>query len=497
MRFSYSIRLVILLLGGCLITVAQNDSQTAQATAQADQGSAPAPAPAFGQNAPILSPENPPISGIDEPRLDLRRALRSFVSGGLGVSESGDSNPNNQLGNTSGFKSVTHVIGVGDLQRFWPKSDLLAEYVGGGAFYTSGAYDVRQLQAVGLEGVTRWRTGQVTIRDSLNYLPEGSFQAGGFGGGLGLNLAEGGSSGLPGGGIPGEHGGQQFTSFGLVPRLSNLTLADIVQSLSPRSAVTLAGSFSFSHFLEQQDVLYNSQQTTLEGGYSYMVNRRDQVGAVVAFQQFRFPQSPNGTIDTYVLNLRWGRTISGRMSLLASAGPQYTSIYQPSALCVPGSQPPICLVQSSQETHVGLSARVSLRYQFPRAAVSMNYEKFTSSGSGIFAGSDTQLARASFSRPLTRTWELLADMGYAHETRLAFGFKGFPGKTSNSGFIGATLRKHIGRSFDAFAAYHFNETALDTPDTALCGTGFGCGRISSRNVATIGMDWHTRPIRIE
>ena len=496
MKFSYSIRLVVLLLGGCLIAVAQNDSQTAEGTAQTDQGSAPAPAPAFGQNAPILSPENPPVSGIDEPRLDLRRALRSYVSGGLGVSESGDSNPDNQLGSTSGLKSVTRVVGVGDLQRFWPKSDLLAEYLGGAGFYSSGLNDVRQLQAVGLEGVTRWRTGQVTIRDSFNFLPEGSFQAGGFGGGLGMNLAKGGSSGIAGGGIPGAHlfGGQDFTSFGLVPRISNVTIGDIVQSLSPRSAVTLAGGFSFSHFLEEQNVLFNSQQTTFEGGYSYMVNRRDQIGGVVAFQEFRFPQSPDGKIDAYVFNLRWGRTITGRMSLLFSAGPQYTSIYQPNQLCVPGSQPPICLVPSSQERHLGLSARARLRYELPRAAISINYEKFTSSGSGVFAGSDTQLVRAGLSRPLARTWELLVDTGYAHESRLGAALQGFPGKTSNSGFIGTTLRKHIGRNFDAFAAYHFNETALDSP---FCDRAFGCGRISSRNVATIGVDWHTRPVRIE
>jgi len=482
MRFSYSIRLLAVILGAGLTLAAQNDSQNDQ-----DQGTAPTPAPAFGQNAPILSPENPPISGIDEPRLDLRRALRSYVSAGFGVSETGDTNPNNTLGNATVLRSVTRVAGAADLQRFWSKSDLFAEYLGGGGFYERGISDTRQLHAVGLMGVTRWRTGQAAIRDSFSYLPEGSFEAGGFGGGVGLDLAKSGGLGIPGGGIPGLRlfGGNQFSSFGLIPRVSNRMVGDIVQSLSPRSAVTLAGGYSFSHFLEDQDILFNSQQLTIEGGYSYMLNRRDQVAAVVAFQEFRFPQSSDGKIDAYAMNARWARTLTGRMRIMVSAGPQYTSIYQQA---IP------FLVGSSQDRHLGLSARASLTYALPRSRLSANYEKFTTEGSGIFAGASTQLARATWARSLTRSWEMLLDTGYAHEERLGFASKGFGGKTSNTGFVGAALRRHLGRSWGAFAEYRFNETGLDAP---FCNNVSGCGRISTRNRLTIGVDWHTRPYRIE
>jgi len=184
------IRLALLVFGMCICAGAQTTSQPQTETT---------PAPAFGQNAPVLNPENPPVSGLDEPGLDLHTATRSFISPALQVSESGDTNGANKLGGTA-LESVTRVLGAFDLQQFWPRSDLFLEYLGGGAFY-SNPYRVKQLQAAGLEAVTRWRTGQVTLRDSFTYLPDGSFSVGTFGGVPGFGLATGGGTN---GGLPGQ-----------------------------------------------------------------------------------------------------------------------------------------------------------------------------------------------------------------------------------------------------------------------------------------------------
>ena len=121
-----TIRWALLVLGMSVCATAQNSSQPQPETT---------PAPAFGQNAPVLNPENPPVSGLDEPSLELHTASRSFVSPALQVSEAADTNAGNQFGNT-GLESVTRVLGAFDLQQFWPKSDLFLEYLGGGAFYS-------------------------------------------------------------------------------------------------------------------------------------------------------------------------------------------------------------------------------------------------------------------------------------------------------------------------------------------------------------------------
>src|SRR5258708_35572850 len=222
------IGLAVLVFGMSIGVAAQNNSQSQPETA--------APAPAFGQSAPVLNPENPPVSGLDEPGLDLHTATRSFVSPALQVSESADTNGGNRIGST-GLQSVTHVLGALDLQQFWPKSDLFLEYLGGGAFYSS-PYEAKQLQAVGLEGVTRWRTGQVTLRDSFSYLPDGSFQVG-YGGDPGLGLISGGlGTGGPGGGLPGmQQSNGSFGSVGNIPRLANSAILDAVQAINPVSAI--------------------------------------------------------------------------------------------------------------------------------------------------------------------------------------------------------------------------------------------------------------------
>ncbi|HXZ30741.1 MAG TPA: hypothetical protein VEH30_00550, partial [Terriglobales bacterium] len=136
-----TIRLALLVFAMSVCAAAQNNSQPP--SGQSPSGTTPAPA--FGQNSPVLNPENPPVSGLDEPALNLRTATRSFISPALQVGEGADTNGQDRFGNTQ-VQSTTSVLGALDLQQFWPKSDLFLEYLGGGAFY-SNPYYVRQLQA--------------------------------------------------------------------------------------------------------------------------------------------------------------------------------------------------------------------------------------------------------------------------------------------------------------------------------------------------------------
>jgi hypothetical protein len=472
-----TIWVVLAVLGISLFTAGQDDPGSQRTE----------PVPALGQTAPVLNPDNPPVSGVDEAGLEMRSGSRSFISTGLSVSETGDSNASNEVSHQT-ISSVTHLLGALDVQRFYTKTDFFLEYLGGGAFYSNAARQASQLHALGFMGVTRWRTGRLTLRDSFSYLPEGSFSVGAFGGvpGLGIATSGGASGGLAG--LPGSHffGNGQFGSVGLTPRLSNSVLVDAVQSLTPRSAFTVVGGFSNAHFFDNTEQLINSDRELVEAGYSYMLNRHDQVGAVYGFMQFRFPQDVGGQIDAHIANLRWGHTISGRMSFIVGAGPQYIVIEIPAQ---PGSP-------ASSVTRWSANGRAVLRYRFPRTSVALTYEKFVSAGSGFFAGSDTQAARLGAIRPIGHTWELYGDLGYSHNRRLqAPGLFGIPGNAFDNGFIRVLLRKHLGRTYSVFTAYRFNDLSSDN---SLCNTISGvCGRVSQRHSATIGVEWHPRPTRID
>lgn len=464
--------MLLAFLGISLVAAAQNDS-TPERTG---------PAPALGQTAPVLNPDNPPISSLDEAGLEMRSASRSFISYGLSASETADTNASNEP-NPRALSSVTHLLGALDFQRFYAKTDLFGEYVGGGAFYSNATRDFSQLHAFGFMGITRWRSGRLTLRDSFSYLPEGSFSVGAFGGEPGLGIATGGgASGLAGGGLPGSHffGNGQFGSVGLTPRLSNSAFADVVQSLTPRSAVTVAVGFTNAHFFDNTDILINSDKVVVQVGYSYMLGRRDQVGAIYGFQQFRFPQDAGGQIDAQIANIRWSHTLSGKMTLIAGIGPQRVVIQDPFLGTV---------------TRWSANGRAVLRYRFTRTSIAATYEKFTSEGSGFFAGSDTQAARLGITRPLARTWEIYLDFGYSHNKRLqSLGGQGEPGNTFDHGFARVLLRKHLGREYSAFAAYRFNELNFNAP---VCVDGNNCGRNTQRNMATIGVEWHPRPSRLD
>jgi hypothetical protein len=456
-----------------LLSLCLSIGAAAQSTSQPDT----APPPAFGQSAPILNPENPPVSGIDEPSLELHTATRSFISPGLQVSETADSNASNSL-NTSDVASISRVLGSLDLQQFWQKSDLFLEYVGGGAFY-SNPYYVRQMHDAGMEAVTRWRTGQVTLRDAFSYLPDGSFNVG-FGGVPGFGIATGASLGGLGS-VPGERLNNE--AGGNTPRLANNAILDVVQAINPVSAITMVGAFGNAHFYDPTHTLLNSDQITAQGGYSHLLNRHDQLGVVYAFQLFQFPQNSGGQIFNHVVNLRWSHSISGRLSFLGGIGPQYTDVQN--------GIPEI--------KHWSVSGRAQLRYKFAHSSMVASYEKFTSAGSGLFAGADTQVARIGYTRPLGRTWEFYGDMGYSHNKKLQDSSLGSSAGSFDDGSAIAVFRKHIGRSYEFFTAYRFSELAFDqttcVPNGVLTGTT--CGRFSQRHSGTIGVQWHPTPTRIE
>jgi len=484
-----TIQLALLMVSVATWAVAQDNSQ--------QQGAAPAPA--FGQNAPVLNPENPPLSGIDEPGLELKTAGRSFISPAILVSETADSNENNQLG-ASAVHPVEHVLGALDLQKFWSKSDLFLEYLGGGAFQTVPTYQAKQLEAVGFEGVTRWRTGYVELRDSFSYIPDGSFSTGAAGGIPGLGIALGGlGTGEAGGGLPGilNFNNAGVEVVGQVPRIANTAIGSVIQAISPRSAVTVLGAFANTHYFDpkncsgplslQTNCLLNSDQTTAEVGYSHLLSRRDQIAGVYAFQIFRFPYPDGGEMYNNAFNVRWSHTITGRMQLILGVGPQYTD-----------------LRFGNRSTQWSVSGRAILRYQFEHSSLVASWEKFTSAGSGYFAGANTQAAQLAYSRALGRTYRLNLVASYSHDDSLqslqSVPFLTATSATSyNSGTATASLRKHIGRTYDLFTSFGFNEVEFNAANTTNCGSpnGIGCGSIARRYTGSIGLEWHPKATRIE
>jgi hypothetical protein len=227
----------------------------------------------------------------------------------------------------------------------------------------------------------------------------------------------------------------------------------------------------------------NSRQIAAQGGYTYQINRSDQIGLLYGYQQFKYPTILSGDITTNLVNAVYGHRISGRLDLTLGGGPQFTKINS---------------VIFGNNTRVSASGRASLRYRFPKTSVGFYYDHYNTSGSGFFVGANTDTVRLSASRPVTKNWLGTADFGYTRSSRLVpiviLLSPANNAQTYAYFYGGVSVHRQLGRDFSVFGSYQFNDVSFDQ---SFCGTTVNCSRAFRRNVAVIGLDWHPHPIRLD
>ncbi len=379
----------------------------------------------------------------------------------------------------------------------WSHYDLALDYVGGLGYYSAEGLGFHNVEQFDVDQKITWKRGELGLRDSFSYMPEGSF-GGSYGSedGLGQGL---------GGGVPGTFwGGTAFGSLGQVPRIMNLSLADVTEYLSPKSSVTAAVGYGFVHYTGNTDVqgisFLGSTQLSAQGGYDHVLGPHDQIAILYGYQQFGFSVS-GYSFHSNIAQLMWGHRISGRMDFVAGAGPQFTGLSQ----------------EGSTTNQISVAGKAAFRYRFPKTMLSLSFQRFNTSGSGFFTGAETENAVLSASRPLSRVWSLTTDLGYAHNRRevplspqqqitcefAALSSTICPGVIANTfdyGYAGVAVHRMLGRSFHLFASYQFNQLWFDPSFCGVTVTGASlapCNRTSNRQVGTIGIDWIPRPTRLD
>jgi hypothetical protein len=482
----------------CALSAAYaQDSSAPPPTEPASQSAPQEPTPAYGQeNAPPPISENPPLSGLDTPSLEPHAAPLSYLQPGATFSESADSNAGNAVGG-SGFTSVSRGLGSVTLKRLWSNYDLALDYIGGVGYYSLRGQGLKSLQQMDLDQKITWKRGQLSVRDSFSYLPEGNF--GGAYGSMGSQgIASLGSTAF---GM--FSNGASLGTLGLAPRIVNVSIADISENLTPKSSITAAGGYGFTHFYGNNFAtggpFIGSSQTSAQGGYNRLLSSHTQIALVYGYQAFDF--TVQGTaFHSNIIQGMYGHRISGRMDLVLGAGPQFTRINEFGLF---------------HTTKIGVAAQARLRYKFTKTSMDLQYQRFETSGSGLFLGAQSDIVRLSAERPLSRVWGSFLDIGYAHNDRLQNLSQpqlntcvtqgqpnpnnlppcpGVDANTYSSGFAGAGVHRAFGREFHGFVSYQFNELAFDH---SYCGGLTACSRISNRNVVTFGLDWTPRPIRID
>jgi hypothetical protein len=419
------------------------------------------------------------------------------------LSESVNSTTSGLNSKISGVDESARGLGSLDLQKIWKKSQLGLDYVAGGTIYQghiTQAHVSNKYQTHTLALVQRllWRTGQLAFRDSFDYLPEGSFGFGSFGGSGGFGSALGGggtnggaATGLGGGGITGGNSGSGtpgvgIGSVGIQPRIDNTSTIDLTQSFSPRSTATAAVSYDYSDFLKNAQsslLLINSQMSSAQVGYDYSLTRHDQLSVTYAYQSFHFPRAGVGNVESNQWHFLYGHRISGRLNLVIGGGPQLIIFHSPGV---------------SVPSKITGSGRAQLSYQLSsRTSFQISYMHYTSAGSGFFAGANTDLVNGSVNRLFGRNWTVATNVGYSRNSQLQTSALG--ASTANTYkylYAGSSVRRQLGRYFGAFVSYQYSDIKFNT-GAVVCTIPGTCGNSSGQQVGLVGIDWHPHPFRLD
>jgi hypothetical protein len=260
-----------------------------------------------------------------------------------------------------------------------------------------------------------------------------------------------------------------------------------------------------------------SSQVSAQLGYNRTLTSRSQIAVDYGYQGFNF-SIIGAAFHSHVVQGLYGHRISGRMDLLIGAGPQITFIDTQSAVCSESIVTPYyCQIfggtlipTTIKNTKLGVAAQGRLRYRFPKTSLDLEFQRFETSGSGLFAGAQSNIVSLNAHRPLSRTLTGFVDIGYSTNGMLQplseqqlVACTTQPSQSVcpandatayNYAFAGGGLQRALGRKFHAYVSYQFNELAFDH---SFCQGSGACNHISSQSVATVGLDWTPRPIRID
>lgn len=469
-------------------------------------GAAPA---ATGLDTTAQQSENPPLSGLDEPSFEPKFVARSYLVPKVQVSESVDSNGSGGSSSNHPISTATRGLGSVMLQKLWKTHPLDLDYVGGVDWYHTQTAKTYQLHSGDADQSFLWRTGKLSLRDSFTYLPEGTFGANSFGGVGGF------AGGLPTGGIGGggsaAFGNGQFGSLGFQPRITNMSIVDITQYLSPRNSLVLAGGYGWTDFLNNPQGYTNSQMTVGDLGFSRLLSKQDQLAVQYSYQQFHFPRTGSGTFNAHDWQAVYGHRISGKLDFRVGGGPQWLRLNQCETQApvfvgnvltgftqVPCSSTPSGFpVTTVTRSYWTWSAQAAMNYRASaRSSMQLNYSHGINPGSGIFSGAETDSVRFSFNHSLTRRWSALTDVGYSRSSQVLSGSSSLTSGAHSYSYwyTGGALRYQLGKQWGAFASYQYDDFQFGS--SFQC-SGPSCSRGYGRHVGLIGLDWTPRPIRLD
>lgn len=371
----------------------------------------------------------------------------------------------------SGFSQPAafyYLLATLDLNHASDRSELLLHYTGGGMF---SSYLNSAIQEVQFTYRFKWQRWTLLVGDDASYLSESPF---GFGGVGGLGLLTGDSPFGPGGPLSSILGPNQTIPTIIVPRLSNTAVAQIEYKVSPRASWTASGSYGTLNFLGVD--YFNSAETLFQTGYNYSLNPLSSIAVIYRFDDFRFTKFAQ-SIQNHVMQLAYGRNVTGRLSWHVAAGPSVVMLR--GALTGYGNK-------------VSWAVDSSLSYKMDRGALQFSYDHLVTGGSGVLVGAQTGQFQATLVRTLSPRWQGTASLGYASNGSLLPPGATLENENYNSWYAVVRLDHQFRPGTSLFVSY---EAQLEAASPGGCSTPT-CGASSVAHEFSVGFNFGLRPISL-
>jgi hypothetical protein len=429
--------------------------------AQLDTRVSPAP---VEQQSKLAEPQvkwiGAPLSGFLSETLgsNLKEGLESTVA----VSESA----NNQPALNSGVDEVGAVTGTMSLHHEWARASVLMQYAAGANLYVKNSQLDNQFHQFAMTEAFRVQRWNLSLSEQYGYLPQSSF---------GFDPAH-----VIGGGVASDGGASPGVNLFLPLNIIERTIATQASAqyvLGARSSITLSGSFNDLHFsgISPGLNLADSQMFGAGAQYTLAINGKNSIGAGYNFSQGR-GIGVGSLIQTHSATANYTRRIGNRLTLRASAGPQFTTFYFGG-------------VETSLGAAVTISAGAS--YQAGRSTFDASYFRGTNPGTGAFLGSQSNDVRGSVGRQFGRSLHASVSAGYGQNENLGI-VNINAAQQIDSTYVSASLERSFGSRLSGYVS-----DSLQNQDVsqALCNSA-GCTQFPMMHFGTIGLRFHIHPLTL-
>jgi hypothetical protein len=411
-----------------------------------------------------------PLAGAQDLSPDSTVLRRSYWQPFFNLTSTLDTNPLG-AGNTVSLVPWGSFYGGAELLLSSRRSDLTLNYLGGGVVSQHKNED-QPIQQLAVGEKLSWRHAAISLFDQVAYFPEA---VSGFHLPTGSSLTSNRELALQPVFVPNQ---SIVTTVG--QELTNAFIGELDLSPTARSSLTFLESYSVVRFFNSG--FLNLNDTVLQGGFNHQITRNNTIALLYRYTGFRFSNLYQ-PLDGHVVQLAFGRQVTGRLAFQLSAGPKL-SFFRTAAQQSLGSTLPTIVVFK----RLSWTLDSSMTYDIRRTVLRLGYNHDVTDGAGFLAGTTTDRGYASIDSQLSSALagELIG--GYASNRSLIATAKQPVNALYRDWLVGVTISHIWGRRASIFLSYQVQRQASN-----FACAGVGCGNSFARQFISLGLTGRAQP----